>query len=61
VHLAALAHPLRRLALVGDPDLPGGISEQATDDGGADRAGPARDQHAVHCAAAVARAAISLA
>ncbi len=48
VHLAALAHPLRRGALVGDAHLVGGVGEQAPDDRGADRAGAAGDEHAAH-------------
>ena len=48
VDLAALAHPLRRRALVGHPDLPDGIAQQPPDDGRADRAGPSGDEHAVH-------------
>ena len=43
VHLAALAHPLRREALVGDPHLEVRIGEQAPDHRGADRAGAACD------------------
>ena len=45
VDLAALAHPLRRGPLVGDPHLPRRIAKQAPDDRGADRAGAARDEH----------------
>ena len=48
VHLAALAHPARRLALVGHADLEAGVGEQAADDGGADGAGTARDEDAGH-------------
>ncbi len=48
VDLAALAHPLRRRALVGDAHLVGGVGEQPPDDRGADRAGAAGDQHAAH-------------
>ena len=48
VDLAALAHPLRGLALVGDADLERGIAEQAAHDGRADRAGAAGDEDAVH-------------
>ena len=48
VDLAALAHPLRRRALVGDADLPVGVAQQAADDGRADRAGAAGDEDAVH-------------
>ena len=55
VHLAALAHPLRRVALVGDAHLVGGVGEQAPDDRGADRAGAAGDEHPAHRAASGAR------
>src|SRR5215210_2100474 len=48
VDLAALAHPLRRRALVGDADLPVGVGDQAAHDSGADRAGAAGDEDAVH-------------
>ena len=48
VDLAALAHPLRRLALVGDADLVVGVAQQAADDRRADRAGAAGDEDAVH-------------
>ena len=50
VDLAALAHPVRRLALVGDADLVVGVAQQAADDGRADRAGAAGDEDAVHAA-----------
>ena len=48
VDLAALAHPLRRRALVGDADLPVGIAQQPPHDGRADRAGASGDEDAVH-------------
>ncbi len=48
VDLAALAHPHRRLALVGDADLEVGVAQQAPDDRGADRAGAAGDEDAAH-------------
>ena len=48
VHLAALAHPLRRRPLVGDAHLIRRVGEQPFDDGGADRAGAAGDQHPAH-------------
>ena len=48
VHLAALAHPGRRRALVGDAHLPVGIAQQPAHDGGADRAGASGDEDAVH-------------
>ena len=48
VDLAALAHPLRRGALVGDAHLVGGVGQQPPHDRGADRAGAAGDQHAAH-------------
>ncbi len=48
VDLAALAHPLRGQALVGDAHLIGGVGEQAPDDGGADRAGAAGDEDPAH-------------
>ena len=49
--LAALAHPLRRVALVGDAHLEGRVAQQAPDDRGADRAGAAGDEDAAHPAA----------
>src|SRR3954449_3378724 len=52
VDLAALAHPLRRQPLVGDADLPGGVAQQAADDGRADRAGAAGDEHPPHARSA---------
>ncbi len=55
VELAALAHPLRRLAMVGDPNLPVGVAQQAADDRRADRAGAAGDEHPSHQCAASAR------
>ena len=51
VDLAALAHPLRRRALVGDADLPVGIAQQPAHDGRADRAGASGDEDAVHAGA----------
>ena len=51
VDLAALAHPGRRLALVGHAHLEGRVGQQAPDHGCADRAGAARDEYAVHFAA----------
>ena len=48
VDLAALPHPLRRGPLVGDAHLIGRVGEQPPHDCGADRAGPAGDQHATH-------------
>ncbi len=52
VDLAALAHPLRRLALVGDADLEVGVAQQAPHDRRADRAGAAGHQHPAHASAA---------
>ena len=57
VDLAALAHPVGRRPLVGHADLPVRIAQQPPDDGGADRAGAAGDEHAPH----VRSAAISFA
>ena len=51
VDLAALAHPLRRLALVGHPHLERRIAQQAPDDRGADRAGAAGHQDPLRTAA----------
>ena len=48
VDLAALADPLRRLALVADPDLERGVAQQAAHDRGADRAGTAGDEDPAH-------------
>ena len=48
VDLTALAHPLRRLALIGDPDLEARIGEQTPDDRRSDEAGAAGDQDAIH-------------
>ena len=48
VDLAALAHPLRRLTLVGYPHLVVGVAQQALDDRGADRAGAAGDEDPAH-------------
>ena len=48
VDLAALAHPVGRGAVVGDADLEVRVAQQPPDDGGADRAGAARDQNAGH-------------
>ena len=57
VDFGPLAHPVRRLALVRDADLPVGIAQQPAHDRRADRAGAARDEHAAH----VRSAAISFA
>jgi hypothetical protein len=48
VDLAALAHPLRRLALIGYADLELRVAQQAPDDRGADRAGAACHQDPAH-------------
>jgi hypothetical protein len=48
VDLAALAHPHRRLALIGDADLELGVTQQPPHDRGADRAGAAGDEHPAH-------------
>ena len=48
VDLAPLAHPLRRLALVGHADLEARVAQQPPHDGGADRAGAPGDEDAVH-------------
>ena len=56
VDLAALAHPHRRLALVGDAHLEVGIAQQAPDDRGADRAGAAGDEDATHARSAATSA-----
>ena len=48
VDLAALAHPGRRGALVGDADLVVGVAEQAADDRRAQDAGAAGHEHALH-------------
>ena len=48
---AALAHPVRRLALVGDADLEVRVAQQPPHHRGPDRAGAARDQDAAHVAA----------
>ena len=48
VHLAALAHPAGRVALVGDADLEVGVAQQAPHDGRADGAGAAGDEDTVH-------------
>ena len=48
VDLAALAHPVRRRALVGDAHLPVGVAQQPAHDRGADRAGAAGDEDAAH-------------
>ena len=48
VDRAALAHPLRRRALVAHAHLISGIREQPPNDCGADRSGAARDEHAAH-------------
>ena len=50
VHLAGLAHPAGRLALVGHAHLPAGIAHQPAHHRGADRAGAAGHQHAAHWA-----------
>ena len=48
VDLAALAHPGRRGALVGDADLVVGVAEQAADDRRAQDAGAAGHEHTLH-------------
>jgi hypothetical protein len=48
VDLAALAHPLRRLALVAHADVPLRIAQQAPHDRGADRACPTGDEDPTH-------------
>ena len=54
--LAALAHPRRRVALVGDAHLEVGVAEQAPDDRGADRPGAAGDEDATHARSAATSA-----
>jgi hypothetical protein len=46
--LAALAHPPRGLALVGDADLVGRVAQEPADDRGADGAGTAGDEDTLH-------------
>jgi hypothetical protein len=55
VHLAALAHPVRRRTLIADAHLPVGIAQQPAHDRRADRAGAAGDEHARHRRQRVAR------
>ncbi len=57
-HLAALAHPLRRLPLVGHADVERRVAQQPADDGGADRARAPRDQDAAHGAVSAATSAV---
>ena len=50
VDLRALAHPVRRRALVGDAHVPVAVAQEPAHDRGADRAGASRHEDAAHAA-----------